>query len=99
MSEPPHILTCADLGLAPLAALLGRYGITLERVADGAEIPGSWFGAPEAGLIGRRVLVRLDTPIHSLLHESCHLICMDPQRRAHLHTDAGGDHDEENAVN
>ena len=46
----------------------------------------------------RTVYVRLDTPIHSLLHETCHLICMDEQRRAGLERDAGGDDLEEAAV-
>ena len=41
---------------------------------------------------------RNDTPVHSVLHESCHYICMSAARRANLHTDAGGDYDEENAV-
>ena len=68
-------------------------------MADGEPIPGSWFGDPEAGIIARRVLARGDTPLHSALHESCHLICMDETRRAVLHTNAGGDYDEENAVN
>jgi hypothetical protein len=33
-----------------------------------------------------------------VLHESAHFICMTPERRAGLDTDAGGDHPEENAV-
>jgi hypothetical protein len=94
-----NVLLCSELDPAPLAALLARFGLSLERVADGAPIPGSWFGEPEAGIIARRVLVRGDTPVHSALHESCHLICMDAERRATLHTNAGGDYDEENAVN
>lgn len=93
------VLLCSDIELATLAELLGRFGLTLERVADGEPIPGSWFGEPEAGIIARRVIVRGDTPVHSALHESCHLICMDEGRRATLHTNAGGDYDEENAVN
>ena len=52
----------------------------------------------EAGLIGSAVFVRRDTPVHSLLHEACHSICMDDERRRSLHTDAGGDDAEENAV-
>ncbi len=93
------VLLCNEIDGEALAALLARFGLTLEWVADGEPIPGSWFGDPEAGIIARRVLVRGDTPVHSALHESCHLICMDQQRRATLHTDAGGDYDEENAVN
>lgn len=93
------VLTCNDISLESLSDLLARFGLSLERVADGAPIPGSWFGEPEAGIIARRVIVRGDTPVHSALHESCHLICMDEGRRADLHTNAGGDYDEENAVN
>lgn len=94
-----NVLLCREIEFETLAALLARFGLSLERVADDAPIPGSWFGEPEAGIIARRVLVRGDTPVHSALHESCHLICMDEQRRATLHTNAGGDYDEENAVN
>jgi hypothetical protein len=68
------------------------------QVPAGAPIPGSWFGEPEAGIIARRVYVRPDTPVHSALHESCHLICIDEERRSRLHTDAGGDYAEENGV-
>ncbi len=96
MSE---VLLCSEIDFDALAELLGRFGLSLERVPDGEPIPGSWFGDPEAGIIARRVLVRGDTPVHSALHESCHLICMDEERRAVLHTNAGGDYDEENAVN
>ena len=94
-----NVLLCSEIDFNALAELLGRFGLTLERVADGEPIPGSWFGDPEAGIIARRVLVRGDTPVHSALHESCHLICMDEGRRSVLHTNAGGDYDEENAVN
>lgn len=78
--------------------LLTQFGLSLEAVADGNNIPGSYWGDDEAGLIGTRVMVRADTPLHSLLHEACHAICMGAQRRAQLHTDAGGDDAEENAV-
>ena len=44
------------------------------------------------------VYARNDTPVHSVLHEACHVICMDSGRRAHLNTDAKGDADEENGV-
>lgn len=100
MSESINqVLTCAEINLASLRELLGRFGLTLEQVEDNAPIPGSWFGEPEAGIIARRVIIRGDTPVHSALHESCHLICMDEERRRSLHTNAGGDYDEENAVN
>jgi hypothetical protein len=81
-----------------LGELLARYGLTLGRVADGAAIPFSYWGEPEAGLEQRRVWVRADTPLHSALHEACHALCMDGARRAALERDAGGDFDEENAV-
>lgn len=93
------VLTCGEADPATLTGLLARYGLILEWVSDGEPIPGSWFGDPEAGLICNRLLVRRDTPVHSALHESCHYICMDQQRRNHLHTNAGGDYDEENGVN
>lgn len=80
------------------AALLRRYGLNLRRVADGDAIPGSYWGECEAGIIGSNVHARSDTPVHSLLHEACHLIVLPPERRAGVHTDATDSIDEENAV-
>ena len=48
--------------------------------------------------MGDTLYVREDTPLHSALHEACHYVCMDTQRRAQLQCDAGGDYDEENGV-
>lgn len=81
-----------------LATLLGNYGLDLVWHEADAEIPGSYWGECEAGLVGTRVHVRFDTPLHSALHETCHAICMTSARRAALHTDAGGDFAEENGV-
>ncbi len=78
--------------------LLDRYGLALHLVAPQEVIPGSYWGEREAGLIGAKIFARLDTPLHSVLHESAHFICMTPERRAGLDTDAGGDDAEENAV-
>lgn len=91
----PILLATACPDLAPL---LGRYGLRVRMVAADAPIPGSWWGDREAGLVGADLYVRPDTPLHSALHEACHYICMDAPRRATLHTDAGGDYDEESAV-
>lgn len=92
------MLCLADLPQAPVACLAGRYGIELQRVPDGAPIPGSFWGAPEAGVAGTVVFARGDTPLHSLLHELCHIVCMTPARRNALYCDAGGDDAEECAV-
>jgi len=81
-----------------LDALLTRYGIELVHIAPGEKIPGSFWGESEAGLLGSRLYLRPDTPLHSALHEGAHYVCMTAARRAGLHTDAGGDTDEENAV-
>jgi len=72
--------------------------LTLQRVADGDAIPGSFWGECEAGIIGSTVHARGDTPVHSLLHEACHLIVLPPERRAGVHTDATDSIEEENAV-
>lgn len=93
------VLLCGELKGGVLSELLTRYGMELEWITDGEAIPGSFWGDCEAGLIANRLLVRLDTPLHSALHEACHYICMDKQRRDKLHTDAGGGYDEENGVN
>jgi hypothetical protein len=81
-----------------LEMLLDRYGLALRLVSPDEVIPGSYWGEREAGLIGSKIFARLDTPVHSVLHEGSHFICMPPERRAGLDTDAGGDHAEENAV-
>jgi hypothetical protein len=81
-----------------LQVLLDRYGLDLQLVAAGEVITGSYWGEREAGLMGSKIFARLDTPVHSVLHEGAHFICMTPERRAGLDTDAGGDHAEENAV-
>jgi len=78
-----------DLSRA-LSALLRGYGLAVRHVmAD--DIPGSYWGGCEAGLVGAALFVREDTPLHSALHEACHYICADDDRRADLDTDAGGD--------
>ena len=87
-----------DVALQDAAALLARYGLALERVAEGVAIPGSYWGECEAGLIGSTVYVRDDTPVHSLLHEACHLIVLPPERRRSVHTDATDSVEEEDAV-
>jgi hypothetical protein len=81
-----------------LQVLLDRYGLAMQLVAVGEVIPGSYWGEREAGLMGSKIFARLDTPVHSVLHEGAHFICMTPERRAGLDTNAGGDHAEENAV-
>lgn len=92
------VLTVADVGIDVLGGLLDRYGLELVLEPDGAAITGSFWGESEAGVVGRRVFVRKDTPVHSFLHETCHVICMDERRRAGLDRDAGGDDLEEAAV-
>ncbi|GAA3929652.1 hypothetical protein GCM10022229_24190 [Luteimonas lutimaris] len=93
-----EVLRLRDISFADAAALLARYGLQLERVADDAPIPGSYWGECEAGLIGTSVHARGDTPVHSLLHEACHLIVLPPVRRAAVHTDATDSVEEEDAV-
>jgi GNAT superfamily N-acetyltransferase len=91
------VLTLADIGFDAARALLARYGLALERTPDDTAIPGSFWGEREAGLIGATVFARADTPVHSLLHEACHLIVMPPERRAGVHTDASDSVPEEDA--
>jgi hypothetical protein len=102
-SEPgetpaPVVVRCRDSDYGELQRLVARYGLRLRAVGEGQAIPGSFWGDEEAGLLGEQLLVRADTPLHSLLHEACHYVCMDSARRAGLDTNAGGDYDEENAV-
>jgi hypothetical protein len=92
------VLRLAAVDITSVAAILSNYGLVLTIIAAGNDIPGSYWGDEEAGLIGNELLVRADTPLHSVLHETCHYVCMDQTRREGLDTNAGGDYDEENAV-
>lgn len=92
------MLTVADVPMASIETLLARYGLSIALQQDGEAIMGSFWGDTEAGIVGCTVHVRRDTPVHSLLHETCHIICMSGDRREQLETDAGGDDLEEAAV-
>ncbi|WP_449280133.1 hypothetical protein [Luteimonas changyuni] len=91
------VLVVGDVGFSEVAGLLSRQGLELVGVENGAPIPGSYWGEPEAGIIGSTVYARGDTPVHSLLHEACHLIVLPPERRARVHTDATDSVPEEDA--
>lgn len=95
---PADVVRMQQMEHKPLTQLLQRYGVTLQRVAPGQPTPGSFWGDEEAGLIADVLYARDDTPVHSILHEACHYVCMGPQRRAELDTNAGGGYDEENGV-
>lgn len=92
------VTPCEQLPDGALSALLEARGLRIEWLPRDAAIPGSYWGEPEAGLIGNSLYLRPDTPVHSALHEACHWLCMDEARKAGLHTDAGGTDTEENAV-
>lgn len=93
-----NVLLVSDCNLSSIKILLDRYNLNLHLTPEHEKIPGSYWGDSEAGIISNNVHVRPDTPIHSLLHETCHYICMDNERRINLDTNAGGDYDEENGV-
>ncbi|MEN5118447.1 hypothetical protein ABE488_14100 [Luteimonas sp. TWI662] len=92
------VLRLADIGFEAPTALLRGYGLRLHRIAPGLPIPGSYWGESEAGIIGCDVHARDDTPVHSLLHEACHLIVLPSERRATVHTDATDSVEEEDAA-
>ncbi len=92
------MLLCSGNRVQDLQCLLRPFGLQVSSVPSNTDIPGSFWGNPEAGLVGDTLYVRDDTPVHSALHEACHYICMDAHRRLGLHTDAGGDYMEENGV-
>jgi hypothetical protein len=97
-AQQVDVLRFAAIDPDSVRVLLERYGLVLERVADGAPIPGSYWGDCEAGVIAHRVYARGDTPVHSLLHEACHLIVAPPDKRASIHTDASDSQTEEDAT-
>lgn len=95
---PEPVARVADFGAATLAAFLERYALTFIELPSSATIPGSYWGESEAGLVAGQLYARPDTPVHSVLHEAAHFVCMDATRRSQLEQDAGGDDAEENAV-
>lgn len=98
---PAPVMTLMDGPSATLPFLrtfLDNHGLAINLLPLGAEIPGSYWGPPEAGLTRHTLHVRPDTPLTSLLHEACHYLCMGVPRREALDTDAGGDVLEECAV-
>jgi hypothetical protein len=92
------MLCVAGVDRAALSQLLRRYGLHLQLLPPQAPIPGSYWGEREAGLHGAALYARADTPLHSVLHEAAHYLCMSDARRATLERDAGGDDLEEAAV-
>ena len=92
------MLTLADIDVGDVRLLLQSFGLRLNEVAAGEDIPGSYWGNPEAGLIGHDVYARPDTPVHSLLHEAAHLLVMPAEKRASIHTDASDCQHEEDAT-
>ncbi|MGH8233618.1 MAG: hypothetical protein ACREPU_05400 [Rhodanobacteraceae bacterium] len=98
LSAASGVLRLGDIGFEAPTCLLAQHGLELVRVADGMPIPGSFWGEPEAGVIGSQVFVRADTPAHSLLHEACHLLVADRAKRATIHTDASDSLEEEDAT-
>lgn len=93
-----RVLQFRDVFAADARALLESHALQLIEVGANEPIPGSFWGPPEAGVIGERVFVRQDTPVHSLLHEACHLIVLPVERRQVVHTDASDSQREEDAT-
>ncbi len=94
----PIVTRVGDIAFADAQQLLSAHGLQLHHVAAGQAIPGTYWGEPEAGIIASNVYVRDDTPVHSMLHEACHLIVLPPERRAQVHTDATDSVPEEDAT-
>ena len=98
VSDAGEVMRVGAAADASVLALTTRYGLELVMRPPGAELAGSYWGDSEAGLRGNQLYVRPDTPLHSLLHELSHYVCMSGERRTGLDRDAGGDDAEECAV-
>ncbi len=93
-----NVTRTLDIATSSIERFVESHGMQVSFHPDGSPIPGSFWGDSEAGLIKNTLHLRPDTPIHSLLHEMCHYLCMDEERKKAVHTDAGGDYEEENGV-
>jgi hypothetical protein len=99
MTEPSStVLRCHDLPPTAWTRLFAPWGVAVVEVPPGEPIPGSFWGDEEAGIVGRTVYLRPDTPVHSVLHEGGHLICALAAGRGGFDTDACSGDLEENAV-
>jgi hypothetical protein len=96
--RPPRVLRLSEYQSTELIELLARFDLQLIRCADRQPIPGSYWGDDEAGIRANNLYARGDTPLHSILHEACHYICVSQARRQCLDTNAASDEAEENAV-
>lgn len=96
--EDPPVLRADTAMQQALGVLLQPFGLEIHVHPADSPLPGSYWGAPEAGLVANRLHLSVATPVHSVLHEACHYLCMDPARRSGLDTDAGGNDLEESAV-
>lgn len=94
----PGVMRMDEVGFPAAEKLLARFDLQLHKVPGGAAIPGSYWGDSEAGVIGNAVYARNDTPVHSLLHEACHLIVLPLERRLAVHTNATDSIEEEDAT-
>lgn len=98
-AEPaPDVARVGAQASPSVRALVESFGATLQQLSADQPLPGSFWGESEAGLRGDSLHVRADTPLHSLLHELAHYVCMTGARRTGLDRDAGGDDAEECAV-
>ena len=68
------VTLCSPDLFTSLSELFGQYRLRVNRVASGDDIPGSYWGDSEAGLVGDTLFARDDTPVHSVLHEGCHFV-------------------------
>lgn len=87
-----------EFKIKEIQPIFSQYGMQLNALRDKAEIPFSFWGAPEAGRQKNQLYIRNDTPMHSLLHESCHYVCMPQTGRISDSPDAAGSTAEENAT-
>lgn len=92
------VVRIRDIDLKQAQYLLGCFSLKLTLLQPDESIPGSYWGECEAGIIGSMVYVRPDTPVHSLLHETCHLIVLPIEKRPTIHTDATDSIAEEDAT-
>lgn len=81
-----------------LRAWFARHRLRLRCHDANRALPGSYWGAPEAGITARTLHVSGFTPLHSLLHEACHVVCAQAAGRPPFDGDAGGTDVEEAAV-
>ena len=71
--KQPAVLRIGEVDVRPFIRFFADKGLELVETPAGEKIPGTFWGEPEAGLLGSKLYYRADTPVHSVPVSYTHL--------------------------